>query len=871
MEVKAHEVLDDLRKKRLAYFQTSVQQPSVEDTSAVKYETGNAISSLKDKEPPDKLDRERAFSHEVAIGYHSEKEQIIPQSLKESMSKKITSDLDVKADIKNTEYSLNRHDTISNGYSKENKPSRRSSQNKMEKAEVMETSDLKTTSFYFNAEADNKNASSPHIVKHHFKGSLQTDQLKSSNVENDSKDTSEIKQTRHVHYDDGYNETVERLIQATKEEILGKQVQDDIWSSFRNQQSYSGRKVEGGTSVLQETFTQSRKGSRSEFQDSPVYSDLGPTCHSEIANKSQNYDSENVGDMFQPKHKQSNGKWQTNLSLKDSHETTKIELEKSQNMTDLGLSTHRPDSGKADEDLTVETHGVKLNESLTRQLRYALGEEKFKEFIEKSKKDIDILQQERISARSEKSETGVKKIGKQVSSENEQTSKAVPEVKGKESKLIIPSKSEDFTPRNDAEAVHEMIGEHILNKKEPRQKLTSNPAYKQKTSGNTDEANSPNTANTSKKTVPELNLSDVNGSPRPLLNRPKHEPYNIYQDKLNKQPTKKSEIKAEAAEVPASSSVKNYEQVTVSRNVVFSADEIYKQAYGMYPDMYIEHSREIVPESPHGVQVNQQGILLSNQGVPLTPHGIPLNSYGAPMTPHEVPNGIPMSPHTVQLTPHGIPVTPHGMANEAFISSHGVPLSPHGVPMSPHGVPMSQFYPSSFGITPIPVSSAVSVAHSVSMPQKFKNAPVPPQFISSLVGSSVEHKDMAVPLQSTVSPETVQVPYPPSHPPPTYSQAQQFSANISFGTTVTPNYVVPVVSSEHQQMPQTSAPDLKSLQMKQGVQHVGYPVAYSYPYPVMVMAPHPPAEPLPPSDISDKTLNQEKSTATDRGKLVFNF
>ncbi|XP_060605854.1 uncharacterized protein LOC132758296 [Ruditapes philippinarum] len=68
-------------------------------------------------------------------------------------------------------------------------------------------------------------------------------------------------------------------------------------------------------------------------------------------------------------------------------------------------------------------------------------------------------------------------------------------------------------------------------------------------------------------------------SPRPKLNRPKYEPPTIYQERSDREENHQEKKKPRDMNLTNS---KNYEQVTVPRNVAFSSNEIYNQAYGSF-------------------------------------------------------------------------------------------------------------------------------------------------------------------------------------------------------------------------------------------------------------------------------------------------
>ena len=836
MERKPPEALDDIRKKRLAYFETSVNQSSSENILKNDLEVAGANHPgkglpLKVREPqssktlPQTDKRNESLSQSEYIKSESVEQYRV---LKETVA--FTPELNSKVEV--AQYGKE----IDNRLNNRNNDIKRTLGAKTDYIEDKARSNLKTTSFFVSADGIENDHHSSHNINGSYNDMVQAEAKETIQLENEN----EVRDSRHVHYDDGYNETVERLIKATKEELLGKQVEDDIWLKYRKEQKDTNAPPVKGNLAM-------RRDSEPVLQEAPVYSSLEPRRHSVIVNNATNPGT--IDDIFQSNLTQS--AFHTNLSLNESHKSLNSKVDKSETLDDLGLSTHRPDTGKAVQELTIETHGIKLNESLTRQLKYALGEEKFNEFVEKSKKDIDVLQQERVSARGESGKRITEKPDKSIHESVSEETVNKPAVIPSEKKQIAAVVPEDFAPRNDGDAVHDLIGEHLLKKKEPRQKLTSNPAYKQK-SVDASEGLDNSKSSIPKKVVPELNLTSVNTSPRPLLNRPKHEPYNIYQEKANKQTDKKIENRVEPLEKTVNSAAKNYEQVTVSRNVMYSADEIYFQAYGKYPENYIESPS--VPESPQGMQISQQAthVLVNTQGTAAIPKGILVNQQGVPVTPHEVGIAptVPMSPHAMPMSPHGIPITPHSISSAGVTTSYNMSMSP-------------QYSPSLNPAAIIPVS-----VHSAVPAQKHYNVPVPPHFINGHFSSGSDNRGLAgfvsTPPQSPLNTGSMQMPHPPMQPPPTYVQSQQipvYSTALSapstphYGVPATPQFATGGFPPEHQWMPPTS--------MQQGVPHQGYPVAYSYPYPVMVMTPHPPqVQPV----LSEKAPAEEKSTITDKGR-----
>ena len=836
MEHKTPEALDDIRKKRLAYFATSVKQPPSENT--LKNASEAVTTQHQDKE----LTHSRGEQ-----SYESDDKNENFEQLKYTKTKNVEQDTILRETAESLsnnkveveKYGKDKHGKDDYWISNRDNDIKRASGAKTDYIEDKARSNLKTSSFFFSANGTEKDNDLMGKNVDRNVGYYEDEQAKAKETIK-LPDKNEVRDPKRVHYEDGYNETVERLIKATKEELLGKQVEDDIWSKYRKEQT------DTAVTPLNRNLDV-RRDSEPVIQDPPVYSHLEPRRHSVIVNSAQNQTSGTVDNIFQSS--QAQGAVQPNMSVNESHQTFNINVNQSEDLSDLGLSTHRPEIGTEVKELTIETHGINLNESLTRQLRYALGEDKFKEFVEKSRKDIDVMQQERVSARSEK---GKQKPSKNVDKDKDE--KVFNDTKTNIKPTSIPTEKtpkvttakEDYTPRNDGDAVHDLIGEHILKKKEPRQKLTSNPAYRQKSVDTVESLDSAKAAVPKKGFVPELNLSGVNTSPRPLLNRPKHEPFNIYQEKT-KQSDKKIENRVEPKDTLVSSVAKNYEQVTVSRNVMFSADEIYFQAYGKYP----QHQKES-QESSHGAQIARQVAqeMVKTQGANAVPKGVLVNQQG-----------IAVSAHDIQMAHHAVPMSPHAMS-----------MTPHGIHHVPSSAATQQYPPNFNPAEMMPVS-----IHSTMPPQKPYNVPPPPHFINGHFTTVPDSRAMVgfapTPPQSPLISGSIQMPHPPSQPPPTYVQSQQtptHSTNISAPTT--PHYVMPATPHfatvpyppDQKWMPPTHG-DQTGYPMPQGIPHPGYSVAYPYPYPVMMIPPHPPpAEPIPPSDVSDKA--EDKHTVTDKGK-----
>lgn len=210
-----------------------------------------------------------------------------------------------------------------------------------------------------------------------------------------------------------------------------------------------------------------------------------------------------------------------------------------------------------------------------------------------------------------------------------------------------------------------------------------------------------------------------------------------------------------------------------------------------------------------------------------------------------------MSSHDLPRTPHDMPVSPQIIPSSAKASSGTVPLNPH--------------YTSSF--TPVEIRP-VSVPSTLAS-QKYFSMPVPPQFINGHFAAIPDHRGPAVfapavSAQNVVTSGSIQLPHPPSQPCPAYTSSGHISTySMAVGASSSLHYSTAGFPSEHQWIPQASL-NQKNYPVQQGVTPAGFQMAYSYPYPVMVMTPHPPTEPVTHAEVSNKAALSDKATGSDK-------
>ncbi|XP_064600060.1 uncharacterized protein LOC135466488 [Liolophura sinensis] len=320
----------------------------------------------------------------------------------------------------------------------------------------------------------------------------------------------------------------------------------------------------------------------------------------------------------------------------------------------LGLSTHRPDSNRA---LQLETGnralesftapratGRVVNEGLgaledtlcDSELRQLLGEEKYQEFLEKSRRDIEALKLERKNSPGRLSDRKGKNASNFINSGGREESMDFK--KGDNSKL-----SEDLFPQR--------------------------------------------------------------------LNRPKHAPALVSSFVVKS----RGELDRELPLAHKDYGVRNYDQTSMSPNVVYSSNQIYKQAYDEIPhNPYLNYNGmyQGTPQtfSPRDLET------LMYQGYPAPSYRCvnmerqPNHMYGQPMMFYSSPNHpassmMPHSPHPTIFASPRHPFSPHPphsgrgsvtmsqnvpMSYPYSGSSHQSPQVYHPVPQPPWGPPHGQ-------------------------------------------------------------------------------------------------------------------------------------------------------------------------------------
>ncbi|CAC5389876.1 unnamed protein product [Mytilus coruscus] len=196
---------------------------------------------------------------------------------------------------------------------------------------------------------------------------------------------------------DGYDETVERLIQLTKKEMAEKYA--------NRKDSPKGDLTPKQTETIHEkvnnsVWSPSQSSSREEYSNSSKQNKPSQNLRHFQPQPANDLHVEEIfserNNSFRPKHNP-----QMATSLRESHENGAHIFQKSVDVNqveELGLSTHRPEDVQKSKDLHERSPRA-LNESMSEELKYALGEKKYKEFLEKSMKDIDALYGDNIKSK----------------------------------------------------------------------------------------------------------------------------------------------------------------------------------------------------------------------------------------------------------------------------------------------------------------------------------------------------------------------------------------------------------------------------------------------------------------------------------------
>ena len=656
---------------------------------------------------------------------------------------------------------------------------------------------------------------------------------------------------------DGYSETVERLIRATKEELLGMKSSDDIWSKIKQENIQSlnvshqrntskDKSKEHQMQVKNQYFTSQSTDEKvsakeiltknndnfekqeviqptipssqySEQHVKPEISYFEPSTHTKGYAHLNNANEKSltttkVEEIFSSRQYQVPVSFKT---LQDSQDLDQVEeteenVLKSQAFSELELATHRPESERKD-DLQVVADDLNLGDTVTKELRTVLGEEKFKEFLAKSRRDIDDLHERSSNASSRKDKTPrlikddtVRKLSLSSTHPKEikqtEQEKDSPKMTNHQSKKPKSDHKEKFVSKSSAASAlpsqpndgtaENLINEYALDK--PKDETYQGPTYKAVKSSETFVADP-----VKEHVIPKLDLEEVNRHepPRPKLNRPKHEPPSIYQD------TVKEEV-LEVKERPVSGDSRlkqsNYEQVTVSRNVAFSADEIYNQAYGptfqgqsaimkqQYIHSNVPHSGSMQYSSLHGAPhspttpVGQHHLHRTtsyDSNIPMPTEGT--GSYKQIPARHLSYSGEAQSvPHSLLQTSQGVS---HGVS--VISSSYG----------QIYTTPDMQMYDSSMGSGQA-VRSAQHVPHPPAGPSAVPLSPAsiqpvqPPPPYSAVFGPSTSVGGVLQNRQGLT----------PMPRPPTSSSYQQMSQSEAFTTNHAPAFTsqAPVFSTE---------------------------------------------------------------------------
>ncbi|XP_053384332.1 uncharacterized protein LOC123535673 isoform X2 [Mercenaria mercenaria] len=863
-EEEPAEGLNDLRKKRLAYFETLNQ---TEKECEQLFDSDRRKFDVSRRKNGDLLEAVLSDKQHKAddISYYknrADKTEHGTENVSDKVGSSIINDSEMRFEKEETSFIAGHINTELQDLSL----------NGFREKQTVDTVQVVKTKSDSKAVKDKEHKTDLHHLK--------TSSFYFSNPEHEQ---AEVKHETDKNSDglDAYNETVERLIRATKEEILGIKVSDDIWTNFRKKkgdttkdivhdktnemsdrtkmQSDVTAQIDWNNASTKKTprdfrrsfsetgcnenaqkdhndnmmkgYEHNRKSNimhrehRSSFSNSydsrPIFS------HSEPAQKFHHDPGENqtrkssnsskIEEIFSSRqimHSQipNSAFTQESREFETIKQVTSNSVNQSCDFSDLGLSTHRPESERTDK-AKVEADDINLGDTVTKELRTLLGEEKFNQFLMKAKRDIDDLHQDRSnenSARKDKTPRLVKdkpvKPSKHAVSSELKADQPKSILKNKDSvvqKTDIGTKdqarkqrslseskevhsstfihdSNDFTPRRtDAEAVENLIGEFVLAKdiSDTSKRLTSNPAYKKKTA----EEKTTEVEENVKNTVPALNLEDINKSesPRPKLNRPKHEPPTIYQERSEKD-VEQHEKKLDRDVKPNTS--KNYEQVTVPRNVAFSANEIYNQAYGAF---YPGQAPLVSPNFHGGSVIHPQYS---------SPPG---TAYNGPLTPSTpvIPSHVIQTVHPDQFPSQG----GHTNYSEEFNSFKNFSHQAYGSdrPQIPHppgqqGLPMNVPHNSVYASTPdfrsfAPTNVQRFAAPVLSSEQPF-HVPHPPQ-TSMPLSQSFNQTNVPVPSSNS---QGIPFNYPYQYP----VGIDQNMAAIVSGPKVFPPYLPVGIGSQ---------------------------------------------------------------------------
>ena len=391
--------------------------------------------------------------------------------------------------------------------------------------------------------------------------------------ENFDKIKEQLKQEALTASEDGYNELVEKLIQSAKKDIIARERRNSHRESKHSPHQIESpkphvRRDSGSLPGEFENFKEVSDSLQNKYQDhngggqdvvskSNNFASLSKSEKSPRLSRSSRTNNKlakseaYVEDLFSNQQK-----LQDKKMIKDSHEFENPNIfQKSvdfDHLNNIGLETHRPESERSQMDLNLHEH-VKENDLegmikqmsprvmediLSNDLKYALGEQNYRDFLRKSVTEIDKLQKENLSDRSSKNK-----------------SKTIPDKKlmhkpPVDKKQLQQKNLGNRTPRSQASIVqNDKSSSHDVdrNLEIDRSTIVSNNS-----------------------SLTEITRTETEAS-RSLLNRPKYDHIKPVYD------TEKDDKHSHDRNSVTSS--KNYEQITVPRNVVFSASQIYEQAY----------------------------------------------------------------------------------------------------------------------------------------------------------------------------------------------------------------------------------------------------------------------------------------------------
>ncbi|XP_071120754.1 uncharacterized protein [Mytilus edulis] len=224
-------------------------------------------------------------------------------------------------------------------------------------------------------------------------------QHRADNGRNDDVPKLQLSHESNGQVGDGYDENVERLLQLTKKEMAEKYTnrKDSPKGDLTPKQTETIH-----ANVSNSGWSSNQLSSKEEYRNPSkhVQNKPSPNLRHFQPQPANDLHVEEIfserNNSFRPKHNP-----QMAHSLRESQENGAHIFQKSMDVNqveELGLSTHRPEDVQKSKDLHERSPRA-LNESMSEELKYALGEKKYKEFLEKSMKDIDALYGENIKSK----------------------------------------------------------------------------------------------------------------------------------------------------------------------------------------------------------------------------------------------------------------------------------------------------------------------------------------------------------------------------------------------------------------------------------------------------------------------------------------